>query len=246
MLWHRAGFDYSAAMLGPLALSPDAMVTTEVFGLERQPMLVIDHFLADPQAVLEIAAQAPFGPIGPHYPGIRSPVPAGATGEMIRSLAGAMASTFALPAPPKHHECFLSLVTASPAKLALIQRLPHFDGVEPDRLALLLYLDQAETGGTAFYRHRSTGFESINADRFTAFAAALEQDVARHGQPVPGYIQGDTAIYERTYAVQGKFNRAVIYRGNTLHCADLPGQFLPVTDPVAGRLTLNLFLRSPV
>ena len=97
-----------------------------VSDLKYERAELIGHWPADKaKAVLEIAAQAPFGPIGPHYPGIRSPVPEGATGEMTRLLAGAMADTFALPAPPKYHECFLSLVTAAPATLALIQRLPR-------------------------------------------------------------------------------------------------------------------------
>jgi Family of unknown function (DUF6445) len=237
---------YSAAMASPLALSATALVTTEFFGQERQPMLVIDGFLANPQAVLAIAARAPFGLIGPHYPGIRSPVPQDAIGEMIESLSQSLTAAFALPGPPRFHECFLSLVTVAPAALQLIQRLPHFDGVEPDRLALLLYLDRAETGGTAFYRQRSTGFESVDSDHFAIFAAALQDDVARHGQPSADYIRGDTAIYEQTFAVAGRFNRAIIYRGNTLHCAHLPGGFTPADDPLTGRLTLNLFLRATV
>jgi Family of unknown function (DUF6445) len=231
-------------MAGPLALSADAVLTSECFGLEQQPMLVFDGFLADPEAVLHIAAQAPYGAIGPHYPGVRSPVPAGALDEMIASLTALLIETFALPARPHFHECFLSLVNVPPADLHLIQRLPHFDGVETDRLAVLLYLDRAESGGTAFYRQNSTGFESVDRDRFSAFAAALEQDIAEHGQPAADYIRANTAIYEQTYAVPGTFNRAIIYRGNTLHCAHLSDGFVPTADPLTGRLTLNLFLRT--
>jgi hypothetical protein len=231
-------------MASPLALSATALTTTEYIGREKQPMLVIDGFLADPQAVLAIAARAPFGQIGPHYPGIRSPVPAGATAEMIESLSPALSGIFDLPTPAQFHECFLSLITVGPGELHLIQRLPHFDGVEPDRIALLLYLDRNETGGTAFYRQRSTGFESVDSDRFAIFAGALENDVARHGKPCAEYIREDTAIYEQSHIVPGRFNRAIIYRGNTLHCAHLPGDFAPTDDPLTGRLTLNLFLRA--
>ena len=90
-----------------------------------------------------------------------------------------------------------SIVTTRPAELTPIQRLPHFDGLEPERIALLHYLSGAEQGGTAFYRHRSTGYETITADRHAAYDAALHRDVARHGLPVPAYISGDTPIYER-------------------------------------------------
>jgi hypothetical protein len=231
-------------MLSPLALSATALTTTEFFGQERQPLLVIDGFLSDPNAVLAIAARAPFKPIGPHYPGIRSPVPAAALASLIAPLSARLTADFALPAPPQYHECYLSLVTLAASQLQPIQRLPHFDGTDGNALALLLYLDRAERGGTAFYRQRSTGFESVAADRFAPFTSALEQDIAQHGLPEQGYIHGDTAIYQRIAAVAGRFNRAVVYRGNSLHCADLPADFHPPAEPLVGRLTLNLFLHT--
>lgn len=58
--------------------------------------------------------------------------------------------------------------SADPQSLAPIQRLPHVDGLEPDRLAILVYLSGAETGGTAFYRQRATGYETVDAARFDA------------------------------------------------------------------------------
>ena len=48
----------------------------------------------------------------------------------------------------------------------------------------------------------------------------------------------------RLAQVAGKFNRAIVYRGNSLHCADLAADFEPLADPLSGRLTLNLFLRA--
>jgi Family of unknown function (DUF6445) len=230
-------------MADPLALAQETCARTEYLGNEAQPLVVFDQFLADPGAVLDIAARAPFAPIGPHYPGVRSPVPAAALATMIAALQVRLVADFGLSSPPHFHECYLSLVTLGAADLQPIQRLPHFDGVERDSLALLLYLDRAETGGTAFYRHRSTGFESVDAGRLDRFTLALAQDAALHGVPQEDYIRSDTPIYERTAAIAGRFNRAVVYRGNTLHCADLPAGFNPSSDPQSGRLTLNLFLR---
>jgi hypothetical protein len=242
LTWNGA-LGYVGEMADPLALSPLARANTGRFGDEAQPLLVIDDFLAEPEAVLAIAARAPFRPIGPHYPGIRSPVPAAALEAMIAAWAERLIADFALPSPPRYFECFLSLVTLAPGELKPIQRLPHFDGLDPNALALLLYLDRAETGGTAFYRQRATGFESIDEARLDTFTRSLERDIARLGLPGPDYVRGDTAIYKRIGEVAGRFNRAVVYRGNTLHCADLPPGFVPVPDPRQGRLTLNLFLR---
>jgi hypothetical protein len=161
---------------------------------------------------------------------------------LVEPLLAELADTFALARPPRYRECFLSVVTRAPADLAPIQRLPHFDGVEPERLAVLLYLDRAERGGTAFYRHRATGFESVDAGRFDVYRSSLEADVGRNGLPEPQYISGDTDSFVQTHTIPGKFNTLVIYRGNTLHCACLRRDFMPDPDPRSGRLTLNLFL----
>jgi hypothetical protein len=231
-------------MAAPLTLGTQSKIRVETIGRERQPLLIIDDFLANPEAVRDIAAQSPFAQHGPHYPGIRAPVPRGACDVLIDPLRPLLVQTFNLPCPPEYHECYLSLVTTSPQDLQPIQRLPHFDGLQPDRLALLLYLDHSERGGTAFYRQRSTGFETVDAGRYAAFKNGLKGDTAHHGIPPSDYIRGDTEIYEQVSTVSGLFNRAVVYHGNSLHCANLPADFVAISDPLAGRLTLNLFLHA--
>ncbi|MXO70958.1 hypothetical protein GRI99_04815 [Altererythrobacter buctensis] len=205
-------------------------------------MVVVDDALADPELVRAVAARHTYRPIGPHYPGLRAPVSAAIAMPLVDPLGPLLQQVFHLAAPPAFGECFLSLLTMSPQDLAPIQRLPHFDGVEPERLAVLLYLDPAAGTGTAFYRQRSTGFESVTAERFASYQQNLHADAARHGLPAAGYIGEDSALFERIGLVEGLFNRLVIYRGNQLHCASLPPDFVPVADPSRGRLTLNLFL----
>lgn len=231
-------------MTSPLALSPTARPVLSTLGDEGNPLLVVDQALADPALVRAIAARHSYRPIGPHYPGIRAPVSAEIAMPLVAPLATLLQHTFALATPPAFGECFLSIVTTPPQELAPIQRLPHFDGVESERLAALLYLDPAQATGTAFFRQRSTGFESVTADRFAAYEANLRADTTRHGLPAAGYIGADSPLFARIGLVEGLFNRLVIYRGNQLHCASLPPGFVPVADPLQGRLTLNLFLNS--
>ena len=107
---------------------------------------------------------------------------------------------------------------------------------------MLLFLGHGEQGGTAFYRQRSTGFESVDALRLDRFKAELEAGVQKHGMPNPSYIAGDTPLYECIAVQPARFNRALVYAGNTLHCAYLPPEVALSSDPLAGRLTLNLFL----
>jgi hypothetical protein len=66
--------------------------------------------------------------------------------------------------------------------------------------------------------------------------------VRKYGLPDAGYIADDTPLYERIAVQPAVFNRAIVYAGNTLHCAYLPRAVALRTDPLAGRLTLNLFL----
>ncbi|MXO94084.1 hypothetical protein GRI62_10775 [Erythrobacter arachoides] len=214
------------------------------FGVERQPLLTIEDAVADLALVREIAARHAYRPIGPFYPGVRAPVSEGVAMPLVAPLLPAMQRGFGLAGPPRYFECYLSLVTVAPADLAPIQRLPHFDGVEPERIAVLLYLSDDAAGGTAFYRQRATGFESVDAGRFDAYREALDEQSARHGVPEACYIGERSPLFARTCKVDGAANRMIAYRGNTLHCAAPPNGFAPVADPRRGRLTLNLFLKA--
>jgi hypothetical protein len=214
-------------------------------GREAQPVIVIDDWLAEPERWREAAAQQRYGRIGPYYPGLRATVPPEAAAAMREALAPLIAETFGLDPVPPVLEAYFSIVTTPPEALAPIQRLPHFDGLEPERIAILVYLSAEAQGGTAFYRQRATGFETVDPARFPAFEAALRAGVAEHGLPPAAYIGGDTPLYERIAHYEAKPNRALVYRGHSLHCAAIPpGVPLPA-DPALGRLTVNSFLFDP-
>jgi hypothetical protein len=223
-------------------MSDTTRTTIHHQGSERRPLIAIDDFWPDPDALREDAASLRMGPIGPHYPGVRALVPPRLAETMRRRIAPLLTEHFGLDPVPAVSEAYYSLVTTTPSELAPIQRLPHFDGVEPGRIAVLLFLGHGEQGGTAFYRQRSTGFESVDAARLDLFKAELQAGVQTHGMPEASYIAGDTALYECVAVQPARFNRALVYAGNTLHCAYLPPEVTLSADPLAGRLTLNLFL----
>ncbi len=227
---------------GMQPINPQAAIRVVHQGHERQPVVVIDDVLADPGRWRAAAARGRYGRIGPYYPGVRSHV-ARDEAEAIRDgLAGVIGEAFALDRVPPMLECFFSIVTTPPEALVPIQRLPHVDGLEPDRLAILIYLSGAEQGGTGFYRQRATGFETVDAARYPAFEAALKAGVAEHGVPPAAYIAGDTPLYEQIAEYDARPNRALIYRSHALHCAAIPaGAALPA-DVGRGRLSVNGFL----
>jgi hypothetical protein len=232
--------------LGAPILNASADIRIVHQGNEREPVIVIDEMLADPEHWRELAAHARYGRIGPHYPGLRALFPEDASTALRDELEPLLAETFELDPVPPVLECYFSIVTTQPDSLAPIQRLPHVDGLERDRIAILIYLSGGEMGGTAFYRQRATGFETLDAGRFAAFKAALEAGVAQHGLPPPAYIAGDTPLYEQIASYEARPNRALIYRSRALHCGEIrPGAPL-AADPVHGRLTINSFLFDPV
>lgn len=211
-------------------------------GRERQPVLVIDGFVPDPQRLIDEAAQFQYTEIGAHYPGIRAGVPAARVREFLAPIVDLVCGVFECGSHLQVLEAWYSLVTTRPAALRPIQRLPHFDGLERERLALLHFISHDRSSGTAFYRHRSTGFESVDAVRYPAFNAAMTRDAATHGLPEPAYISGDTPLYEQIASFEGAFNRALVYRGHVLHCALLPEGLSYSPSPREGRLTVNTFL----
>ncbi len=210
-------------------------------GNEAEPVVVIDNFAPLPQRFIDDASFLKLEPMGEHYPGLRAAVPPSLLLPLLADLAPLIEDVFGL-AQCRIADALYSLVTTTPDDLKPIQRLPHFDGVEPERLALLHYLSRDARGGTAFYRHRSTGFETVTAARLGDYRRALDADLQREGVPPPGYIGSDTAIYTQVARHAGHFNRAILYRGNTLHCADLPADLPLTADPATGRFTVNTFL----
>jgi hypothetical protein len=217
---------------------------TDRIGAESSPVLVIDNFAADPQALVDhAAALAPFPPAEQtFYPGVRAPVPMAFVQGAHAYLDASLRRVFGLGDQAVVSGGWeFSLVTKPPEALTLRQRLPHIDSTNPGNLALLLYLTPADQGGTGFYRHRATGFEAVTEERFDRYQASLKADVAAHGEP-QGYICGDTPIFERIADYEAVFNRMLVYRSRNLHSASLAPGFACDPDPRTGRLTLNLFL----
>ncbi len=215
-------------------------VAVRHFGREQQPVAIVDDFSADPEALREAAAAASFGPAGRHYPGIRAPLPAGyftanaaLVGQLLRELFGVTGA--------KVLDASFSIVTTVPDKLSIAQRLPHVDALEPGRIALVHYLREGDTDGTAFFRHRATGFETLNAARSPTYLAALNAEV-RDRPPETGYIAGASPLFEHLGTVEARYNRAVFYRSAMLHSGAITaGRALPASAR-DGRLTVTGFL----
>lgn len=236
----------TATTADQVAVNPDWSVQTFSVGRERQPVLVIDHVLEDPAALVETIAETcafhPMKPGGNFYPGLRAPAPAAYVRDLCAALRPVVGASFGIPPQGVARiTCALSLLTLKPEELVLAQRLPHFDTADGGQIAVLHYLCGPSHGGTAFYRHRATGFETITPERIAPYVAALEAEVAATPPP-QAYVAGDTPLFEQIGAVEARFDRLVIYRSRLLHSGTPTAGADLSPDPRRGRLTANTFL----
>lgn len=236
----------AAARRYDFSLNPTAAVALHHVGEEAEPVLVIDGLMRTPAAMVDFAARdAEFADAAAgenFYPGVQAPAPLDYVGLIGRALAPLIQKAFDVPrARPSGASCNLSLVTRPPEALNLAQRLPHVDTVDPLQFAVLHFFCDPKFGGTAFYRHRSTGFETLTPERLDAHRAFLDRDVARHPPP-PGYVTGDTPIYQQTAAFEARFNRILVYRSRVFHSGQVAAAAGLSRDPRQGRLTANIFV----
>lgn len=214
-------------------------------GREAAPLLVIDNVLADAEKLVDLAASKYFGDVTSYYPGIRAKAPLTYQQFVLDHMRGLFGEFFGLqPKSLRITACHFSVVTTAPQNLTHLQRIPHTDSQLSSELAFIHYLFKANLGGTAFYRHRKTGFEVVDQNRKPGYLACVEQENQGADSPAAKYINGDTALYEQIGCQQGLFNRMLVYRRNSLHSGNLPDGFVPDPDPRTGRLSMNGFIAA--
>jgi len=210
-------------------------------GEESMPLLVIDNFYPAPDMLVQDAALKTFSANAPYYPGIRAKVPSAYFNPIMAGLLDVFQTVFNYGASKVSlQECFYSLVTTPADKLNMVQRIPHVDGGNDKKLALLHYLCGQDFGGTAFYKQLKTGFETVPGAKFQAYSEAVKAEHERFGAPEPAYFNESDARFEKIYEVEAQYNRAAIYFGVNLH-AVIIGQAALSTDVSSGRLTVNSF-----
>lgn len=230
----------------PLSVSGNMRKQLLHIGIEHHPVLIIDDFVANPALLVAMAETGPeFAPELPgFYPGARKLASAGYPLLLQQALG---ADLCALMGPPDHCRLHVDLavysLTSTPVKqLQPMQCVPHVDTHNPEHIAAVHYLCDEKFAGTSFYRHRSTGYESIDETRLKPYFAKLERELADQTETERNYMNGSTEIFERIAEIELKYNRLIVYRSNCLHAADISPSHLLSHSPRQGRLTLNSFL----
>lgn len=226
-----------------LDFHPQIRIEKRALGREQATLLVIDNFVAEPERLVKKATTAQFTPGGRFYPGIRAKAPPSYEHFLATRLQPLLAEHFGFTGTTlRLSMCHFSLVTTPSAQLAPMQRIPHVDSLDPKGFATVHYLFKGNLGGTAFYRHRATGFESLDEARGPEYFKAVQAEGAGPDSPGLQYINGDTPLFERIAQAEGVFNRMLVYRRNSLHSGSIDGSFVPDADPRTGRLSINSFI----
>lgn len=214
--------------------------TLHRIGREQQPVVVIDDFAADPDALRDAAMATAFEPAPHHYPGIRADLPGDYLARQLPVMRAALEG-MAGKAQLETIDASFSIVTTPRAALSIAQRLPHCDAHDAGQIALVHYVSPGDRDGTGFFRHRSTGFESVDARRAAIYADQVDAELRHRGPPPADYWTGDGALFERIFAVEPRYNRAIVYPSFILHSGLIGADASLSPDPATGRLTVTGF-----
>ncbi len=176
------------------------------------------------------------------YPGLNAPLPPIYFRELFRVVRPLLGEVFGLGTEiPLTAHGFFALATQKPGDMHPMQKIPHQDSASPDRFGMVHFLCKGRQGGTGFFRHRATGFESIDAARREIFAPIAIAELQVLQDRMTRHVTAETPDYEMTGFAEAVFNRLIVYRANLLHAGLLEDSVL-TDDPATGRLTANSFI----
>jgi hypothetical protein len=197
-----------------------------------KPCVVIDNFLHNPQALLDLAnsERSNFStPVRNAYPGIEYQMPDDFSARLndffILNIRTHLSARRTVSMYSR-----LSMITLQPHELAANQLICHQDQLSDNPqhcvVASVLYLfKNPALGGTSFYRPRAEKPENYPA-------------------PVTGrqsYITASNAEFELFCTIPPLWNRVIFYDGTIFHSAHIARPELLSIHPDQGRLTLNGF-----
>ncbi len=225
-----------------IAVNPKAVVTLRRIGREGHPLLVIDDVLVDADALVETAAATAFGdPVAAYYPGLNAPMPRDYLLTLMPILRPSFERAFGISRQIEMVASgFFALSTQPLENLGPLQKIPHYDQISADSLAMVHYLAKDMGGGTGFFRHTATGFEAIDAARRETYLNRMADELET--ADLSHFTGARTPNYELLETAELRFNRLIVYPSNVLHCALFDGARLDA-DPRTGRLTANSFFK---
>jgi hypothetical protein len=226
----------------------DAHATIQVchVGAEKEPVVIVDGATGHAAALVDFARHRscfePAAILGSFYPGLLGTAPTAYVDAMVRFVVPLIVRHFDTgPIRPARARGTFSLVTTPPEALGPDQRVPHVDAADRLQFATVHFLSRDNKDGTGFFRHRATGFETLDTERLPAYRAIL--DAQLEALQDRGYPGAGHSLFEQIGAVEARFDRLILYRASLFHSGLISVLPEHAADPVQGRLTGNLFLQ---
>jgi hypothetical protein len=228
------------------SFNADASIQLGHVGTEKEPVLIVDGATGHAAALVDFARHRscfePAAILGSSYPGLLGTAPTAYVDAMVRFVLPLIARHFGTgPVRPARARGNFSLVTTPPEALNPDQRVPHVDASDRLHFATVHYLSRGNADGTGFFRHRATGFETLDTERLPAYRAIRDAQMARLRDQ--GYPGAEHSLFEQIGAVEARCDRLILYRTSLFHSELISTLPACATDPVQGRLTGNLFLQ---
>jgi hypothetical protein len=232
----------AVAHFDEMIAQPETQVNVRRMGREGEPLVVIDQFSGIADQLLNAGFASQFRHAGASYPGIRCWADPSYLDRQRELMMRVLQQVFGFKRGVRLDASTFSLATLAEKELSPLQRIPHYDHAGGEVIAVMHYLLGPESGGTAFYRHRRTGFETVTPVREATYNAALAEDEREHGMPPERYCHGNSAWFEMIDEVEAQPDRLILYRGRQLHSGVIPDPARLSSNPKEGRLTINMFL----
>ena len=214
----------------------------------RFPIVLIDGFYANPDAVREFALARRYGHRQGLYPGTHEFLYEGLTpsNEHERQVLDArvlvcrvLRDLSRLPLEVADLRTDFSLVTTPARRLNKFQKHPHFDETP---LLGIVYLNNPSMGGTVIYRNKPLGLVGLlTAQDRQAYERWLMESAP--DRSIDSYVLDDPENWDPVYQIEGRYNRFAAYPGFILHwpqCTAVPEPF----DPHKARLTQRFLFRK--
>ena len=185
--------------------------------LNELPILVVDNFYTDPDAVRAEALQARFDQSIAFYPGRHAAIKGPLLDTVIAHICRILNAVGDVRYIPETFDSDFSIVTTRPSDMLAGQKHPHID---PTPILGLVYLNPTNPVGTSFYENTIMETRCIRSAEQAARLTEIMQTEGKTFEPV-GYDISTSALWRKYHTIVGQYNRLVVYPGNFFHAIDI-------------------------
>jgi len=198
-----------------MRLNPNATIRIEKVRRDI-PVLMIDDFYEDADAVREEGVKASFDQSLAFYPGRHASISNPQVDIVKSQLCAIVGAVSGLKVPAQQVHSDFSLLTTRPSDLLSAQKHPHTD---PVALTGIVYLTPHSNSGTNLFYNRVLDLHAVTTEEDKSRLAEFMDGAG--AAFVPKGYQVDTECWEKLYTIEGKYNRYASFPGCVFHSIDV-------------------------